>query len=238
MDMPVGSVMAIAHRGASAYAPENTLAAFEHALRLGAQAVEFDVRLSADRVPVVLHDATLERTTNGRGPVGGLTLKELQRLDAGAWYGPAFAGQRIPTLAEALSALGTARSIIELKDAIDPRELIGTLDRQQALERAAVISFEPALLAPLRQASRALQIGLLAEHWDQRLPERAQAMGAAVLILAVEILAPARVQAAEEAGLELWTYTANDVGLVAACAAMGATGIITDQPDLIRTKRV
>ena len=117
-------------------------------------------------------------------------------------------------------------------------ELLGPLRRRQALERATVISFDAEWLAPVKQADRRLRIGLLADQWDVGLPEQACQLGAAVLILAVEIMALSRIEAAQDAGLEVWTYTANDAGLVAACAAMGATGIITNRPDLIRTKQV
>jgi glycerophosphoryl diester phosphodiesterase len=92
----------VGHRGAAGRAPENTRAAFRLGWELGADMVELDVRLTADGHPVVLHDATLDRTTNGTGPVAERTLAEIQALDAGARFGPAFAGERVPTLTEAL----------------------------------------------------------------------------------------------------------------------------------------
>ena len=159
--------MAIAHRGASAYAPENTLAAFGQALRLGCHAVEFDVRLSRDRVPVVIHDATVDRTTNGRGAVRNMSVAELQRLDAGAWFGPQFAGARVPTLDEALAAVAApARCAIELKEVVEPAELIAALERSGTAERAVITSFEPGLVAPVRRACRDVAVGLLASQWD------------------------------------------------------------------------
>jgi glycerophosphoryl diester phosphodiesterase len=91
-------VFAVGHRGASAYAPENTVAAFDEAVRLGARAVEFDVRVSADGVAVVIHDETVDRTTTGRGRVAELGLMDLRRLDAGSWMDTRFVGTRIPTL--------------------------------------------------------------------------------------------------------------------------------------------
>src|SRR3954468_13070185 len=106
-------VIAVAHRGASAVAPENTVAAFDEAVRLGAKAVEFDLRLTANGVPVVLHDETVNRTTNGTGPVSGYDSFDLLRLDAGSWFHSRFAGNRIPTLDEALLAIGpSARPVI------------------------------------------------------------------------------------------------------------------------------
>ena len=93
----------IAHRGASAAAPENTLAAIARAADLGARSVELDVMLSADGVPVIIHDTDLARTTNGTGPVAALAFEQLARLDAGSWFGAAFAGERIPSLADAIT---------------------------------------------------------------------------------------------------------------------------------------
>src|SRR3970040_2158507 len=98
----------LGHRGASAYAPENTLAAFRRALELGADGFELDVTLSADGVPVVIHDDTVDRTTDGSGPVANLTLAQLKQLPAGfrARFGTEFAGERIPTLEEVVARLG------------------------------------------------------------------------------------------------------------------------------------
>lgn len=94
-----------AHRGASATHPENTLPAFEEAIRLGAQMIEFDVWLSKDGMPVVMHDATVDRTTGGKGKLRDLTLDEIKQLDAGRWKSPKFAGERVPTLAETLAIM-------------------------------------------------------------------------------------------------------------------------------------
>src|SRR5712691_12051383 len=106
----------IAHRGASSYAPENTIAAFDLALQMGARHLELDVHLTCDDYLIVIHDDTLDRTTNGTGPVASQTLAALQTLDAGAWFGEAFAGARIPTLADVLTRYhGRAYLHIELK---------------------------------------------------------------------------------------------------------------------------
>src|SRR5438034_7470028 len=114
---PLRRPLRIAHRGASARAPENTLAAFTEAVRLGANAIELDVHLTADGVPVVIHDATVERTTNGRGEVAAMTSKDLRRLDAGAWFSSRFRGERIPTLEESLEfARGRCALNIEIKE--------------------------------------------------------------------------------------------------------------------------
>ena len=102
----------VAHRGASALAPENTLAAIQLASKLGSAAVEFDVHASADGIPVVIHDVTLARTTDGRGLVRKHTLQQLQSLNAGSWFGPEFHSERVPSLAEALQVAGDEMILI------------------------------------------------------------------------------------------------------------------------------
>ena len=133
-----------AHRGASVSFPENTLIAFESAIASGADSVEFDVQLSADGAPVVIHDDTVDRTTDGSGEVAALNLEELRALDAGSWKAPSFAGEKIPTLDETLELLGhMIRINMELKTA-DPRLAdlaIEALQRQSLLWNATVSSF-------------------------------------------------------------------------------------------------
>ena len=228
-------VIAVAHRGASAYAPENTVAAFDEAVRLGALAVEFDVRLTADGVVVVLHDETLDRTTNGHGPLRQCGFLDLLRLDAGSWFHSRFAGNRVPTLDEALMAIGpSAWPIIELKERIDPAALERMLDRHRLLDDAMVMSFDLAAIIAVRMHTPRISLGLLAEEWTPGLVEQALGVDASYLVISTDMLGPERIADVEAAGLEVWAYTANDVGTVAACAAMGVTGIITDRPDLIR----
>src|SRR5919112_1912922 len=105
----------VAHRGYSAVAPENTLPAFAAAGPAGATLVEFDVRTTADGVPVVIHDRTVDRTTNGTGAVWELTADEVRALDAGSWFSPAYAGVRVPLLTEVLDMLAGARLLLEIK---------------------------------------------------------------------------------------------------------------------------
>lgn len=229
--------MAIAHRGCSAVAPENTIVAFDEAIRLGCQAVEFDVRLSADGVPVVVHDDTVDRTTNGTGSVSNLTKVDLLRLDAGSWVHHRYAGSRIPTLDEALAAVApSALPIIDLKQHIDLALLDSLLRRHDALDSCVLISHDPEIVSRVRKLGRDVQTGLLADEWSDDLPERCQRLGCPLLVLNVESVALERIQAVDFAGLELWCFTVNDIGLVAACAAMGVSGLITDDPGLVRQR--
>jgi glycerophosphoryl diester phosphodiesterase len=230
-------VFPIAHRGASAYAPENTVAAFEEAIRLGAPAVEFDLRITADGVPVVLHDETVDRTTSGTGKVAELSWTRLLQLDAGSWMHHRFAATRIPSLQEALLAIGPfARPIIELKAAL-PWEIVLSALRKFDMENdVLVISFKPEYLSAIRKISKDVPIGLLSSRWEPDLPQRARSLDAEALLLHTDVLGTSQVAAAEALGLDVWCFTPNDAGTVAASAAMGVTGIITDRPDLIRTR--
>lgn len=229
--------MAIAHRGFSAVAPENTIVAFDEAIRLGCQAVELDVRLSADGVPVVIHDDTVDRTTNGTGSVSSLSKVELLRLDAGSWKHHRYAGSRIPTLDEALAAIAPwAIPVIELKQHMDLALLDSLLRRHDALDSCVLVSQDEQIVASVRKIGRDVQTGLIADEWTDDLTERCQKLDAPLLILNVENIALERIQAVDQAGLELWCYTVNDIGLVAACAAMGVPGLITDDPGLVRQK--
>ena len=155
--------------------PENTVAAFDEAIRLGAKAVEFDLRLTADGVPIVLHDETVDRTTNGQGPVAQLTRFDLLRLDAGSWMHVRFAGTRIPTLDEALLAIGPqAQPVIELKTEIPADILLDALRKYDLEDEALVISFQERWLVNLRRASADLSLGLLANEWSADLPRKSE----------------------------------------------------------------
>ncbi len=236
--MANAAVLGIAHRGASGYAPENTVAAIDEAIRLGALAVEFDVRLCADGIPVVLHDSTVDRTTNGKGAVCDLTRLSLLRLDAGSWKHPRFAGTRIPTVDEALRAIDEqAIPVLELKTPLDPALLETLLRDNDALGRAVLLSFDPEILAAMRRRMPTVTLGLLGNSWRPDLPLRCRQLDARILAMNLTALTLERVEKAGKENRRCWCYTANDAGTVAACAAMGVQGIITDFPDLIRSRK-
>ena len=156
-----------AHRGACKVAPENTLPAFEAAVRLGADGVELDVQYSSDGGLVVFHNPTLDATTNGTGRVTAHTLDELRSLDAGSWFGPEFAGTRIPTLDEALDLLrGKALVNIELKVLYSLKSSLGAdvvalVRRHGMADQVVLSSFNPFALRGARQAGPEIECGLL-----------------------------------------------------------------------------
>lgn len=234
----------IAHRGASRAAPANTLAAFERALALGADGVEFDVRLSADGVPVVIHDATVDVTTDGRGPVSGLTLMELKALDAGAWFDPAFAGERIPTLAEVLDALGGRCLLnIELKSTSLPDHgleqavaaLLPLFDIPPA--ELLVSSFNPLSLRRFTRRAPTIPVGLLHAP-NLPLPLRRAWLAGWVPHQARHpehtMVDVAYVARAHRRGYRVHPWTVDEPGEMRRLIELGVDAIITNVPDVLR----
>ncbi|MBN8525919.1 MAG: glycerophosphodiester phosphodiesterase, partial [Planctomycetes bacterium] len=179
----------IAHRGGSHLAPENTLPAYEQAAGLGHTCGECDVQLTADGVPVLLHDDTLERTTDGHGRLIDRSAADVLALDAGSWFHPRWAGTRVPTLAQALAAwsrLGMA-PVIELKcgDGQDPARLGVAVSAMVAAAWSGptplLISFIPEALSAAATTAPLLPRGLLLEAWCDDWRERAAAVGACCL---------------------------------------------------------
>ncbi|GMU92214.1 MAG: glycerophosphoryl diester phosphodiesterase [Candidatus Hydrogenedentota bacterium] len=155
---PHGAIDVIAHRGASAYAPENTLASFKKAEEMGADWFELDCMLSRDHEVVVIHDDTVDRTTNGHGYVRDLTLYDLKQLDAGSWKEPEFAGERIPTLAQALDyAKWKIGVYIEIKSSDDDLELLNeVIQRAEGLKEADAAFYRDLVAMAERDETRNL----------------------------------------------------------------------------------
>ena len=239
MRVPVPLV--IAHRGASAAAPENTIAAFERALTDGADAIELDVHLSRDDHPVVIHDPTLERTTDGSGPVRGHTMRELKRLDAGAWRGPAFAGQRLQTLQEVLERFrGRTSFWIELKGGPDlypdvEERIVGLLEVYDVIDGALVQTFDPAALARLRAFSRELSLGVLLARAPLDV-ERDVPLTANAVCPSAEILGAPERETIRRSGRQCHVWTVNEPALMDRLVEWSVDGIITDRPELLRAR--
>jgi len=231
-----------AHRGAGKLAPENTLVALRLGHAHGYRMAEFDVKLSADGVAFLLHDATLERTTNGTGRADALPWRELARLDAGSWHSPAYAGETLPTLA-AVARYCRANGIavnIEIKPSPGRERETGAA---VALDAAALWkgSDVPPLLSSF--SATALEAALevvpsLPRAWlTETLPadwrERCKALGCIALDVKHTLLRAETVAAARAAGLRVAAWTVNDPDRVAELAAWGVDTIITDAVDVI-----
>jgi glycerophosphoryl diester phosphodiesterase len=232
----------IGHRGAAGLAPENTIAAIRAAASAGARWVELDVALTRDGVPVLLHDARLERTTDGEGAIADRDWCDLAELDAGSWFAPRFIGQRVPSLAEAIEELGRCRLGANLEIKAEPgraeataQALVATLRRHwpRQLPPPLVSSFDRLALAALRTADPELLLGYLAEGLEEGWRERASALGCASLHLAHAKLTPEFFAAARESGLLLLLYTVNDPEEARRLHGAGAAAIFTDRPDRV-----
>ena len=234
--MSAATVLVDAHRGASAWCPENTLAAFEAAIACGADSVELDVQLSADAVPVVIHDDTVDRTTYGTGAVALLTAAELASLDAGSWKSPSFRGERIPTLDQCLWLLaGTVRINIELK-ARDPRlaGLVVAAIEQRGLHRQVMVSsFHLELLAAVRARLPGVRIHHFLEH--ELAPDFFEREGRFVdsVGVAKDYVTPEVVAWFRAAGRPTWVWTVDDPAEALRFAAMGVESITTNDPAAI-----
>lgn len=229
----------IGHRGGGALAPENTLAGFHLAQRLGCRGVEFDAMLTADGVPVLIHDETLERTTSGKGCVAEITAEQFALLDAGSKHHKAYAALPPPTLKQALQVcaeLGLWANV-EIKSATGHDAATGAeVAAICAAARCELVlsSFsEAALQAAMRigpQLPRALLVELIPPDWQQRIAE----LDAMALHVAAQELTANREVFAQvcRSGLPLACYTVNDRQTAAMLFAEGVAAIFTDRPDL------
>lgn len=235
----------VAHQGASADAPTNTLTAFEKAAEMGADGVELDAHLSADGIPVVIHDFTVDRTTDGSGRVADLSLAALRELDAGSWFAPAFAGERIPILAEVFAAVGQKLLInVELK--VLPREergleaaVVSLVERHGLADRVLISSFNPYALRRTRRLAPHLPLGLLYDPVPVAWPVRARAW--LMRDLRPETLNPhwtlvrqSTIQRARARGRRVVTWTVDDTDVMRRLAEWGIAAIITNHPDRLR----
>jgi len=237
---PLRKPLVIAHRGFSGTAPENTLSAFEKAIAVGADMLECDVRFSEDGQVVVMHDPTLERTTDGQGPVVARPLDELKGLDAGAWFGRTFAGERIPTLGELLDLTrGTIRVNVEIKeDGLGPfsvRELSDrTLDQVVAagmLVQVLFSSFEPAALERLMARAPAAAVAFLYHRPWRSIREVTGGRPYSTLNLRHAHLTREKVETIHRDGMAVNAYTVNGPEEMLRLIRWGVDGIITDYPD-------
>lgn len=230
----------IAHRGAAALAPENTLAAFRRAAELGARWVELDCQLTADKVPVVIHDLRLGRTTSGRGPVCRRSLAELRGLDAGSWFASGFSAERVPTLAEALTEI--ARLGLGVNIEIKPSRGQEVETARLALRTAAevwpatappplVSSFARDALATARAECPDWPRGLLAialpRDWRMALAD----LGCATINLDHHRLNAERVAMICQTGYAVLAYTVNDPGRAQDLWRWGVSSVFTDDPE-------
>ena len=233
----------VGHRGAPARAPENTLAGFRAAAALGVRQVEFDVRLTADGHPVVIHDAGLGRTTGARRRVAASTLDEIARLDAGSWYGPRFAGEPVPRLDQVLRLLGAldVAASVEIKvrrrsgGRAEAAAVLAVLREVPALPRLLISSGADACLSFFRAHAPWIPRALVVRRLRAGALRRAAALGVHEIHCDHRHLDEAGVRRVKEAGLALVAFTVDDPARARALHAWGVDRFISDLPDsLIR----
>ncbi len=232
----------IGHRGAAATAPENTLESIREAKRLGAGGVEFDAKLAADGVPLLMHDDTLERTTSGRGLVATLASRDIRRLDAGLWFAPQWRRVLVPRLEDAL------RLVVELDLAVNveikpcpgrevdtAKAVVATIQRTWPPRRPGLLlsSFSTISLHAAKVAAPDLPRGLLI--WEQPADwlDQARALGCVSIHCADEYLTPGWAAEIKAQGFGLAVYTVNEPARARVLLGWGVDAIITDRPDAI-----
>jgi len=232
----------IAHRGYSARAPENTLAALDAAVSAGADAVEFDIQTGGDGTPVLFHDAMLSRTSNGAGPVRRRSLSQMQALDAGTWFGAEFAGEKIPSLAEAFAHLGTriGRIYAEVKgfrELEDVDRMVHIAESAGALGRTVFISMNWTLLDRMRTTMPGLAIGYIVHEGAQvdEAIERATGDAAAMIDFDAKLVLadPGAAGRAQTAGIDLAVWTVDDPEQATRIRELGIHRITTNQVETL-----
>ena len=230
-----------AHRGSSAYAPENTLAAFELAVEQRAEGIELDVKLSADEQVVVMHDDTVDRTTNGSGRVKSLTLPELKQLDAGSKFHPTFAAQQIPTLDEVFEAVGDKLIInVELTNYSSPTDNLPDkvifLVKKYSLEASIILSsFNIISLIKARNLLPRIPLGFLTQRGEAQATLQTQIIRFGPLLAlhpAHSDITPQLIQTIHKVKSPIRPYTVNQPDVMLQLLSAGVDGFFTDDPVL------
>lgn len=231
-----GKTLVYGHRGARAYAPMNTIPSFQVAINQGVHGVELDVHLSADGELVVIHDFTVDATTDGTGEVEKMTFAELRELDAGAYFDPKYTGTKIPTLKEVFEVMGNLGINVEIKAATAGIEFkVAELIRHfNAVDRVLVSSFNPDVLKRFRKVAPEIGIAFLYE------PDAPAELMGQMLGIAHEARHPMHtmidaeyMRAARRWNYRVNTWTVNDPARAVELAGFGVDIIVTDKPDII-----
>ena len=229
----------IAHRGFSGAAPENTLAAVRAAIEIQADMVEIDVTLTADGHVVVIHDETLDQTTGGSGKVSDFSLAELQQLDAGSWFDPSFAGERIPTLDAVLDEVeGRILLNVEIKSEAVDRGIVtkvaSAIQRQGLIDQVVVSSFSPTALEEMHAEAPDIRTAVLYNakvHKGQDVVEIVTGLGASVFHIKRQRLTKEMMRRFAENDIPVGIYTVNKPRRMRRMVKKGIDAIFTDHPD-------
>ncbi|MFJ7946010.1 glycerophosphodiester phosphodiesterase [Streptomyces sp. NPDC096354] len=221
--------LTIGHRGVMGVEPENTLRSFVHAERAGMDAIELDLHLSKDGALAVMHDADVDRTTDGTGLIAEKTLAELRELDAGQ-------GERVPVFEEVLDAVRSPVQA-EIKDVAAARALAEVMRRRDLVDRVEVLSFHDEAVAEIAQLVPGVRTALVASRWKSDVVDRAKAVGAATLVLNIRRLTLEVVEQAHADGLKVIGWVVNTQDHLRLARGLGLDGGTTDFPEIRRAGR-
>ncbi|MER5686826.1 glycerophosphodiester phosphodiesterase family protein [Streptomyces sp. NPDC002205] len=221
--------LTIGHRGVMGVEPENTLRSFVHAERAGMDAIELDLHLSKDGALAVMHDADVDRTTDGTGLIAEKTLAELRELDAGQ-------GERVPVFEEVLDAVRSPVQA-EIKDVAAARALADVMRRRDLVDRVEVLSFHDEAVAEIAQLVPGVRTALVASRWKSDVVDRAKTVGAATLVLNIRRLTLEVVEQAHAEGLKVIGWVVNTQDHLRLARGLGLDGATTDFPEIRRAGR-
>ncbi len=229
------------HRGFQERYPENTMVSFAAAVEAGADVIEMDVHLTRDGVPVIIHDETVDRTTDGRGRVGKMLLEEIRELDAGCWFGPQFTAERVPTLKEVLDRFGGRVVLnIEIKayDESDPtvrgkmeRKVVRMVAEAGIAEGVLISSFGAGILARAGRMTGAPALALISRvAFDEETLETCRRLGVFSLHPRFDVTTGALVRAMHGTGIQVYAFGADSADRIGRLAALGVDGVIAKNP--------
>ncbi|GAA3477622.1 glycerophosphodiester phosphodiesterase family protein [Streptomyces yanii] len=221
--------LTIGHRGVMGVEPENTLRSFVHAEQAGMDVIELDLHLSKDGALAVMHDAEVDRTTDGTGPIAEKTLAELRELDAGQ-------GERVPVFEQVLDAVRSPLQA-EIKDVAAARALAEVMRRRDLVDRVEVSSFHDEAVAEIAQLVPGVRTVLIASRWKSDVVDRAKAVGAATLALNIRRLTLEVVEQAHAEGVKVIGWVVNTQDHLRLVRALGLDGATTDFPEIRRAGR-
>lgn len=227
----------IAHRGASGSAPENTLVAFKKAIDIGVDAVELDLHGTADGEVVVIHDTSLDRTTNRDGRVNQTPLETIQRADAGGWFSSEFVGEPVPTLVEALACIAKQTiAVLEIKDPLIAEAVVTGIRETRTRDLTVIISFHTAVLQTVRALEPRIPTGwLIGDHNTDASPvqlcQQLGELGSTLLNVNHHLITAEFAYEVQRRGIALWCWTVDDIHRMREMKAFGVQGITSNYPE-------
>lgn len=232
------STTIFAHRGASKYAPENTMAAFKLAYEMGAEGIETDVQLTKDNIPVLIHDERVKRTTDGTGYIKDLTWNQIKQFDAGSWFSKKFSGTRIISLDEFLQWIQFKPLYlnIELKNNRIAYKHIESIVYErvahyQLLDRTILSTFNQNSVQQMKKFQKQIEVAFLTSKHNRNLVAYAKELGAHALHIKYRLLKPQLLKACRRENIAVRVYTINKKAHMMCCFTKGCNGVFTDVPD-------